>query len=290
MTLLAIPNVSEGRDADNLRTFADSVEAVGARVLDIHSDEAHNRSVFTITGEHSDLVEAVAALAVAAKSLDLRRHIGVHPRLGALDVCPFVPHDDSLEEAVAAARVAGRVISERAGLPVYFYGAAALRRQTRELPSLRRGGLPGLIARAKRDLAPDLGPRVVDPRWGVVCVGARKPLIAFNVYIESDEETAKRIAAAVRSAGGGPPGIRAMGWLLAPPARAQVSMNLIDPEAAGIEAALEAVTHAASQHGVAVLATEIVGLVPERFLPDPDAKAARLLITPGRSIESALGS
>jgi glutamate formiminotransferase len=288
MTLLAIPNVSEGRNAEVLRTFADTIHA-SALLLDVHSDPVHNRSVFTATGSSSELVDAMAGLAVAATVIDLTAHTGVHPRLGVLDVCPIVPHRDSISTAIETAHEAGAAIAREAGLPVYFYGDAALREDARTLPELRRGGLDGLIARAQRDLPPDVGPNVIDPRVGVACVGARGPMIAFNVYLGCDGGTAGRIAAAVRTAGGGPAGIRALGWAITEPTRAQVSMNLIDPDATGIDDAFEVVASAASTWGVKIVATEIVGLVPEHFMPDQDAEAARLLLKPGRSVEAALG-
>ncbi|MGH2731306.1 MAG: glutamate formimidoyltransferase [Actinomycetota bacterium] len=288
MTLLAVPNVSEGRDADRLRTFTDAIQA-STLLLDVHSDPVHNRSVFTTTGSSSELVEAMAGLAVAATVIDLTGHTGVHPRLGVLDVCPIVPHSDPMTSAVVTAHEVGAAIAREADLPVYFYGEAALRPEALSLPGLRRGGLDGLIARAQHDLPPDVGPTDIDPRAGVVCVGARGPLIAFNVYLECDGATAAQIAAAVRTAGGGPAGIRALGWGIGDPTRAQVSMNLIDPDKTGIDDAFEVVVRAAAVQGVRIVATEIVGLVPERFMPDQDAEAARLLLKPGRSVEAALG-
>ena len=289
MALLAIPNVSEGRDRLMVEHLGACIRAHGAHLLDVHTDARHNRAVFTTTGEPHDLIAGMVALAVQAKdSLNLKIQEGVHPRVGVLDVCPFVPHETSIDEAVVTARRAASSIAIEAGLPVYLYGAAAERRATRELPELRRGGLSGLVRRASEGLAPDFGPDVIDDRFGVVCVGARDVLIAFNVWLRSSEEVAKQIAAEVRTAGGGPPGIRALGVPIED-GLCQVTMNLVEPVVTGIDDAFEVVAAGAAARGAEVTATEIVGLVPERFLPDPDAEAARLLKEPGRSVESALG-
>jgi glutamate formiminotransferase len=241
-----------------------------------------------VTGSDDDLANASAALALEAADIDLTVHEGVHPRLGGLDVCPFVPHEDDMQRAIAAAHSAGRLIARRAGLPVYFYGAAALRPAATALPDLRRGGLEGLIRRAEDGFAPDVGPQEIDRARGVVCVGARGALIAFNLWLRADLSTARRIAAAVRSSGGGPPGVRALG-LAIDDSLSQVSMNLVEPQVTGIDAAFEAVRIAAADWGAEIHATEIVGLVPERYMPDPDAQAARLLMTPGRCLDSLLG-
>ena len=286
MPLLAIPNVSAGRDAATVARLVDAVTTSGARVLDVHRDPDHDRAVITATAETDTLIESMVSLAgAAARLLDLRTHTGIHPRLGALDVVPFVAHELPSETAVQSARRAGRAIGARCELPVYLYGDAALRPQTRDLPALRKGGLDALVERAITDLPPDHGPTDFDPRWGAVCVGARGPLIAFNVFVETDLGTARRLAAAVRTSS-----VRALGLQLESRRVAQVSMNLVDPATTGIDEAFEKVEKEARARGVRVTATEIVGLVPARFLPPPDAKAARLLIEPSRSLEAVLGS
>jgi glutamate formiminotransferase / 5-formyltetrahydrofolate cyclo-ligase len=287
MALITVPNVSEGRDPDRARALADSLTHSGCRLLDVHSDAAHNRSVFTAVGSAEALVDGLSVLAErAANVIDLERHRGVHPRLGALDVCPIVPEGEPMDNAAAAARAVAAAIADRAGLPVYLYGAASTDRN-RELPAIRRGGLADLIGRAAAGFAPDFGPREIDPRRGVVCVGARGVLIAFNVWISGSIEIATTIAAEVRERGGGLPGVRALGLELSR-SETQVSMNLTAPERTGIDEAFDAVSRIARQRGSTVLRTEIVGLVPERFLPSPDAEAARLLLEPGRSLESVL--
>jgi glutamate formiminotransferase len=287
MPLIGIPNVSEGRRPHAVRRMSDAISDAGAAVLDVHSDGTHNRSVLTTTAEPTRLVTALTELAKAARDLiDLERHEGVHPRLGALDVCPIVPYGIPMGAAVATARTLAASIGD-SGIPVFLYGAASTRAQTRELPNLRRGGLEAMIERVP-ELPPDEGPDTIDPRTGVVCVGARGVLIAFNVWLRSPVAVARAVARAIRASAGGLPGLRALGLEIDDQPTSQVAMNLTDPLRTGIDDAFEATRTVATRLGAEVLATEIVGLVPQRFLPDPDAQAARLLLAPGRSIESAL--
>jgi glutamate formiminotransferase len=270
-----------------VRSLVAAVEACDATVLDVHSDAVHHRSVLTVAGEEPSIVHAMASLAAAARAIDLRHHRGAHPRLGGLDVCPIVAYGIALERAAAIAWATGRAIASVARLPVYLYGAAATRPAAGELPGLRRGGMEGLIARAAAGLEPDLGPRAIDPSTGVVCVGARDVLIAFNVWLACDAPIARDIARAVRSGGGGLPRVRAMGLAMSPGV-SQVSMNLVDPATTGVDAAFEAVAREARARRVQVRASEVVGLVPERYAPDPNKEAARLLMKPGRTLEAAL--
>ena len=287
MALIAVPNVSEGRNQTILRRFRAAIESGGARVLDLHADPLHNRSVFTLAGTDAQLIGGATALAQSCLSIDLTEQDGLHPRLGGLDVCPFVPLNEPIENASSVARVVGKEIGEQADLPVYLYGNAATRSELHSLPALRKGGLEGLIDRARKGLHPDFGPREIDPRRGVVCVGARGPLVAFNVVLRADADIAKTIAARTRTSNGGPPGIRALGLALGPDS-AEISMNLVDPATTGIDDAFEHVAMEAKRARVSVEGTEIVGLPPEQFMPDPNKEAARLLIRPGRSLESAL--
>ncbi|MDQ3783879.1 MAG: glutamate formiminotransferase [Actinomycetota bacterium] len=288
MGLIAVPNISEGRRPGKITAALRAVEGGGGRILDVHSDPIHNRSVLTVTAGAKALCSGMIRLARALAYIDLRTHEGVHPRLGGLDICPIVPFRASMTEAVSAAHAIGEGIAIDTGLPVYFYGTAALRTETSELPSLRRGGLQALIERADRGLAPDAGPRAIDPQRGVVCVGARTSLIAFNVWLDCSEAAARRIAARVRTSAGGPPGVRALGLAMPGPFSAQVSMNLTDPDRTGIDGAFRAVTAAAEEEGAGIAGTEIVGLVPDRYLPAPDEPATSLLMKPVRSLESAL--
>ena len=280
MPLLAIPNISVGVANETLASAKSSVVNAGARLLDTHSDETHNRSVLTTTGDPTHLIDSMVELAKACTAIDLSTHVGVHPRVGALDVCPFVPYRMPMADAVEAAHSAGRAIAKTVGAPVFFYGEASLRAETRELPGIRGGGLERLAARMATGFLPDEGPFEIDPRFGVVVVGARGPLIAFNVWLGAGVEVARSIAARIREPGR----VRALG-LAMQGGSSQVSMNLIAPEEVSIEDAFERVAAVTSE----IVGTEIVGLVEERFLPNPDAKVARLLIEPGHSLESALG-
>ena len=289
MTIVAVPNVSIGSDSQVIHDLAIAIRSSGAAVvLDTHSDAVHDRSVFTVVDPTGAPVEAMVALTQAALRLDLTAHRGVHPRTGVLDVCPFVPHEQTIVSAVEAARTTGSLIAERTGMPVYLYGEAAIRSPKPTLPDIRRGGLAELQRRAAAGFAPDFGGPRIDDRFGVVCVGARSTLIAFNVWVRCELEVARSIAARVRQSSGGLPGVRSLGLLIEPPTTCQVSLNLTAPEATGIETAFGAVADHTQELGATIIATELVGLVPRRFLPAPGAQATRLLREPGRSLEAAL--
>ncbi len=260
----AVPNFSEGRDAKKVERIADSVRAVpGLRVLGLHSDPDHNRSVLTFAGEGDAVLEAAVALARACTGeIDLSSQTGEHPRIGSLDVLPFVPLvGATLEDAAGVARRAGERLGAL-GLPVYLYEAAATAPHRRNLADLRRGGYEGLAARMKDPLwQPNYGPPELDPRTGAVAVGARPFLVAFNAYLDTDDvNVAKAVAEQVRERDGGLPGVRALGLEVG--GRAQVSMNLTDLDATPIPVALEAVRSAAAEHGASVEYTELVGLAP----------------------------
>jgi glutamate formiminotransferase len=263
-----VPNFSEGRDAEKVSRIADSVRAVpGVRVLDLHSDPDHNRSVLTLVGEKEPLVEASVALARACvREIDLAAQRGVHPRIGSLDVLPFVPlgpplSDATLQEAVRLAKMVGKTIGAL-GLPVYLYGAAASAPHRENLAEIRRGGYKGLVARVGDPLwEPDYGPEEIPQGSGAVAVGARPFLVAFNAYLDTkDVEVARAIACEVRERDGGRPGLKALGLEVG--GRAQVSMNLTDLERTPLPAALEAVRRSAEKRGVSVESTELVGMVP----------------------------
>jgi glutamate formiminotransferase / 5-formyltetrahydrofolate cyclo-ligase len=260
----AVPNFSEGRDRAKIARLADSVRAVpGLRVLGLHPDPDHNRSVLTFAGEEGAVLEAAVALAEAcACEIDLSSQTGEHPRIGSLDVLPFVPLEGAtLEDAARLARSAGERIGAL-GFPVYLYEAAATAPHRRNLADVRRGGYEGLTARMKDPLwQPDYGPSELDPHKGAVAVGARPFLVAFNAYLDTDDvNVAKAVARKVRERDGGVPGVKALG--LGVGGRAQVSMNLTDLETTPIPAALEAVRSAAAEHGASVESTELVGLAP----------------------------
>ena len=260
----AVPNFSEGRDDEKIARIVGRVHAVpGVRVLGLHSDPDHNRSVLTFAGEAEAVLEAAVALAEACVSeIDLASQTGEHPRMGSLDVLPFVPLEGAtLEGAARLARQAGERIGSL-GFAVYLYEAAATAAHRRNLADVRRGGYEGLTARMEDPLwQPDYGPPELDPRKGAVALGARPFLVAFNAYLDTDDvEVARAVARRVRERDGGLPGVKALGLEVG--GTAQVSMNLTDLETTPIPVALEAVRRAAAEHGSSVESTELVGLAP----------------------------
>jgi glutamate formiminotransferase / 5-formyltetrahydrofolate cyclo-ligase len=260
----AVPNFSEGRDGAKISRIVAAVRAVeGVRILDLHSDPDHNRSVLTFAGEKEPVLEAAVALAeTCAAEIDLTSQIGEHPRMGSLDVLPFVPlAGATLEDAARLAQQAGERIGAL-GLPVYLYEAAASAPHRRNLADVRRGGCEGLVTRIKNPRwQPDYGPSEIEPRKGGVAIGARSFLVAFNAYLDTDDvEVAKAVAREVRERDGGLPGVKALGLKVG--GRAQVSMNLTDLEKTSIADAIEAVRTLAAGHGASVESTELVGLAP----------------------------
>jgi glutamate formiminotransferase / 5-formyltetrahydrofolate cyclo-ligase len=260
----AVPNFSEGRDEEKIGRLVAAVRAVeGVRVLGLHSDPDHNRSVLTFAGEEGAVLEAAVALTKAcASEIDLASQTGEHPRMGSLDVLPFVPLEGAtLEDAASLARLAGERIGAL-GFPVYLYEAAATAPHRRNLAALRRGGYEGLAARLGDPLwQPDYGPPELDPRKGAVAVGARSFLVAFNAYLDTkDVGVARTVARKVRERDGGLTGVKALGLEVG--GRAQVSINLTNLEKTPIPAVLEAVRSAAAEHGASVESTELVGLAP----------------------------
>jgi glutamate formiminotransferase len=262
LPLESVPNFSEGRDAGTIEALRSAL-STHADVLDVHSDPDHNRSVFTLVGDDTSLVEALlAGIACARERIDLRSHEGAHPRIGAADVVPIVALDPTDRERArdCALRLADRVGAEL-GLPVFLYGDSAPERG----PAFyRRGGPEELQRRIDAgELRPDYGPARLDERAGGVIVGARRPLIAFNVNLATDDvEIARAIAAVVREKGGGFPGVRALGLLLPRAGRAQVSMNVEDFEAAALHEIVDRVEDEARSRGVEVAGAELVGLMP----------------------------
>jgi glutamate formiminotransferase len=268
MLLESVPNVSEGRRMAVVDGLAAALRAVdGVHLLDRSSDPDHNRSVFTLAGEAEPLVEALFGLyEEVGRTIDLSAHRGVHPRIGAVDVAPFVPlAGATIEGAVEAARSLAAQVSERLGLGVYLYEAAAASEARRNLAALRRGGTAGLADRLRDPAwAPDYGPARVDPRGGVTVIGARSFLIAFNVVLATNDlQVARRIARAVRTSGGGLVAVKAIGVPLASRCRTQVSMNLTDFHRTPPRVAFEAVRERALDEGTDVLESELIGLAPE---------------------------
>jgi glutamate formiminotransferase len=271
MLIECIPNVSEGRRPDVIAPMADAIRAVaGVRLLDHSSDPSHNRSVFTLVGDAAGVEAAVLALferAVAA--IDLRTHTGAHPRLGAVDVVPFVPIEGvTMAECVALAAKVGAEVAKRFHVPVYLYEDASTHPTRRNLEDIRRGEFEGLAAKmTTAGWAPDFGPATPHPSAGATVIGARMPLIAFNINLATDRlDVAKQIAAAIRHSSGGYRFVKAMGISLTDRGIVQVSMNLTNYEKTPIFRVFETVKREADRHGVAILESEIVGLVPSAAL------------------------
>lgn len=275
-----VPNVSEGRRAEVIDTIADAVRRTeGVRLLNVQSDESHNRSVITFAGSPAASAEAAFALCAHAVALiDMNQHHGEHPRLGAVDVVPFVPIAEvTMAEAVGLALALGARIWDVLRVPVYFYAQAAQRPERTRLPDIRKGEYEGLAQKmADPSWAPDVGEARPHPTAGAVAVGARRPLIAYNINLATtDVGVAKRIARAVRESTGGLAGVQAMGVTSAA-GQAQVSMNLLDYETTSLADAYEAVRREAAAAGVDITESEIVGLVPVDALMDAARTGLRL--------------
>jgi glutamate formiminotransferase len=285
--LEAVPNFSEGRDQATVQAIA---EALGGRaaLLDVHADADHNRSVFTLAGGEQDLIEAlVEGVRVARKLIDLRRHEGVHPCVGVADVLPVVAvRPEDMERARACALELARQIGVDLGLPIFLYGELAWGRR---LPELRRGG-PAELARrmGSAELVPDFGPAALDLRTGAVLVGARSPLIAFNVNLRGGIEAAREIAGLIREDGGGFVGVRALGLELRSAGLVQVSMNIEDWQKSGLAEIFKRIEQEAARRGVEVAGSELVGLIP--YGAAAEAEQAGLLFAPAQILESRLGS
>ena len=275
LPLEAVPNFSEGRSEKTIAALRAAL-ARHAHVLDVHADRDHNRSVFTIAGSEDELVEAlVAGLDCARERIDLRRHEGVHPRVGAADVVPVVAvWPEQLETAKRAALLLADRVGRELGLPVFLYGEVAPGVRP---ASLRRGGPAELQRRIDSgELTPDRGPARLDPSAGCVLVGARRPLIAFNVNLATDDlSVAQSIAAVVRETGGGFRGVRALGLPLVGPGLVQVSMNVEDWQASPLDEIVARIEAEAAVRGVGIAGAELVGLMPEGAAR-PGAAALRL--------------
>ncbi len=267
MLIESVPNYSEGRRLEVVDHLAAAVEATpGAYLLDRTSDASHNRSVLTLAGE-AEAVEAALerTIQVAVAEIDMERHTGEHPRIGAVDVIPFVPlGETTLEGCIALARSFGARVAERFDLPVYLYARAATRPDRVKLADVRRGGYEGLKAEIHtHGREPVFGPARTHPRAGAVAIGARPFLIAWNINLESpDVELAKRIARRVRESGGGLPAVQANGFMIEELACAQVSMNLLDFATTPIWRVWEEVRDLAAEEGVRLRESELIGLAP----------------------------
>jgi glutamate formiminotransferase len=293
--LECVPNVSEGRDARLIDRLADAVTSGGARLLDVHSDVDHHRSVFTIIGD-PDLVEcSVLALARAAvESIDLTKHRGAHPRIGAIDVIPFVPlRRASMRDAVASAHRVGLTLAAEVDVPVFFYAEAAARRNRRELPVVRKGGFERLAERlCAPGWRPDAGPATPHPTAGATVVGARRPLIAFNAVLSSDDlGVADAISRRIRTSSGGLPAVQAMGVRLASRGLTQVSMNLLDYRLTPPRTVCERIENEARRLASPVREYELVGCAPtEAFDQWPATLASIANLKESQLLDSGLFS
>ena len=265
-----VPNFSEGRNPETLDALRAAVTSVpGVKLLDVQADASHHRSVFTFVAPPEVAVEAAfRAMRVAVERIDLTTHRGEHPRMGATDVVPFVPvRDATLEDCVGLARRLAERAAAELEIPVYLYARAATRPERERLPDIRKGEFEGLRERIGRDAAaaPDYGPPRIHPTAGATAIGARPPLVAYNIYLDSsDVAIAREIAKRIRTSSGGLPAVQASGFAVN--AQAQVSMNLLDIDTTPPARVFAAVEAAARERGVGILRSEVVGLIPERAI------------------------
>jgi len=270
-----VPNFSEGRNADTIDALRAAIAAVpGVDLLDVQADASHNRSVFTLVAPPAAALEAAfRAMQVATARIDLTKHQGEHPRMGATDVVPFVPvRDVTMEECAALARRLAERVGKELAIPVFLYAKAAARPERERLPDIRKGEFEAMQG---RDLDPDFGPTRVHPTAGAVAIGARPFLVAYNVYLNTQEiAVAKEIAKEIRTSSGGLPGVQASGFIV--DGLAQVSMNLLDIDITSPAVVYNAIKIRAEKRGVAVQMSEIVGLIPERALIGAAESALRL--------------
>ncbi len=283
-----VPNFSEGRDPKTIGALRSAITGVaGVHLLDVQSDTAHNRSVFTfVANPDAAVAAAFAAMRVATQQIDLSKHSGEHPRMGATDVVPFVPVTGiTMDQCVALARTLGERVGKELEVPVFLYARAATRPDRVLLPDVRKGEFEGMRGRM---LDPDFGPKRVHLTAGATAIGARPFLVAFNVYLDTQEiAVAKEIAKQIRTSSGGLPGVQASGFIV--DGLAQVSMNLLDIDITSPAVVFNAIKARAEKHGVAVQKSEIVGLVPERALIGAAETALRLSNARDHILEAKLG-
>ena len=273
-----VPNFSEGRRVDVMDAICDALQVPGARLVYRQADADHNRLDTTVLGSREGVRRsAIAGTRVATSLIDMEHHRGGHPRMGAADVIPFMPvRGVTIEDCVALADEVAEELARDLDLPVYLYDRAARVPERRSLADVRRGEYEGLRdAVAHGERLPDAGPHAIGSA-GATAVGARKPLVAFNVYLTGTEEMAKEVARTVREAGGGLPAVRAIGFAVPERDRVTVSMNLVDFEVTGVRAAYDAVAAQVAARGGEVTDSEIVGLVPAAALSEQDAEHVKL--------------
>ena len=292
--LECVPNVSEGRDAACVARLAAAFTSAGGTLLDVSSDADHHRSVITFAGTPEEVVEgAVRGVRAARAEIDLARHLGAHPRMGAADVVPFIPLGSAtMAHAVAAAERAAARIATELDIPTFLYGEAARAPARRDLAWVRKGEFEGLSASVPVDpeRVPDFGPRRLHPTAGASAVGARFFLIAFNVNLATENvAVAKRIAREIREKDGGLPAVKALGFALPEKRQTQVSMNLVDYRRTSPVAVFEVIAAKARAAGVAVVGSELVGLIPEAAAPAGFAERVRLIdFAPDQVVEARL--
>ena len=271
-----IPNFSEGRNREVLGALEKAAQGVkGVTLLDVHSDESHNRSVFTLLGSPEGIEEAAFRLArTATENIDMRTHRGEHPRMGATDVIPFVPlTGTTLDECIRISRSVAKRVWEVLGVPVILYEGSATAPHRRNLADVRRGQFEGMSEKLLEEKwAPDFGDRKIHPTAGITAIGARMPLVAFNVNLETGNiGIAKNIAKAIRGSSGGYRDCKALGIMLGGRGIAQVSMNIVDYEGTPLYRVFEAIRFEAARYGVGIIGAELVGLTPAKALLDTAA-------------------
>ncbi|MCX6705052.1 MAG: glutamate formimidoyltransferase [Candidatus Woesebacteria bacterium] len=256
-----VPNFSEGKDLKVINAIFNAAKTVkSVKVFELESNKDHNRCLFTIVGEPDDVLASVfESIKVATKLIDMEKHVGEHPRIGATDVVPFVPVSGvSVEECVELAKKLGKKVGEELGIPVFLYEEAATKPENRNLADVRKGEYEGLKVKMNQ---PDFGPAKTHPTAGAIVIGARKYLVAFNVNLDThDIEIAKKIAGIIREKNGGLPGVKALGFEV--DGLAQVSMNLVDYEKTNFDEAYRAVESEAEKLGVRIKSSEIYGMIP----------------------------
>lgn len=268
-----VPNFSEGARKDVIDDIVSAVsEAKGAQVLDISSDPDHNRSVLTMVGDEQGLKNAILILfEKAIEHIDLTKHKGEHPRMGAVDVVPFVPIKGvTMDDCVALSKEIGELVANKFDIPVYLYEESASSPERESLPKIRKGQFEGFFEKIKQpEWKPDFGPQEVHPTAGVVAIGARMFLIAYNVYLSTDNvEIADKIAKAIRHISGGLRYVKALGMMIEERKLTQVSINLVDYQKTPIYRVFELIRAEARRYGVHIVDSEIVGMVPSEALID----------------------
>jgi len=266
-----VPNISEGRNSETVAMLAEVISKTdGIKLLNVNSDTDHNRSVMTFIGSPETIINGAVHLCQKALALvDMRFHEGIHPRMGAIDVVPFIPLGDAtLADAVSVARCFGHIVAGKMALPVYFYGDAALREERRNLAHVRRGGYEALSVKLRQESwRPDAGEPVFHPQKGAIAVGARMPLIAFNVNLNTTNlELAKRIASSIRTSSGGFAEVMALGLFLKSRRCVQVSINLTNYKKTSLKTVYDRISELAAHDGVTVLHSELIGLLPREAM------------------------